>query len=416
VTTACRFDENDVWRIVQDMAQPLRGAHHAPCDAGLFVHIATLDDFSSEQVKTLASSALRFFDLDSEPHSLSGLSDELCRCSRLEDWATILHTHWTCEAVCFHTSGSTGIPVRHRQLLVVMEEEMAAVAPVFASRTRIVSVMPMHHIYGFMLSMLLAKWKRVPIMYMPPLPLASFFAELRDGDVIIGFPLFWQSLLSTIRREGKTLFLPPDIRGLTATAPPPPGLIQNLLDPAQTGESPPLTGLSELYGSTETMGIAMRHNGEEWYELLSTWDTASLADGSRGISRIRGDGSQWGTVPLPDIVTWHPQESRRFRPERRTDMAVQVGGVNVYPDRVAEIIRSHPMVRDCAVRLMRPEEGTRLKIFIVPKLSLEEAAPHFGKSFRIWMAERLETANRPKHIRLGNALPVNEMGKARDWD
>jgi 4-coumarate--CoA ligase (photoactive yellow protein activation family) len=415
VTTACRFDEKDVLRIVQDMAQPLQGAHHAPGDAGLFVRIATLDDFSPEQVETLASSALRFFDLNSEPHS-SGLAKELCRCSRLEDWATILHARWTCEALCFHTSGSTGTPVWHKKPLAVMEEEMAAVAPVFASRTRIVSVMPMHHIYGFMLSMLLAKWKGIPIMYMPPLPLASFFAELRDGDVIMGFPLFWQSLLTMIRREGKELSLPPDIRGLTATAPCPPGLIQNLLDPAQTGESPPLTGLSELYGSTETMGIAMRHNGEEWYELLSNWDVAPLADGSLGISRIRADGTGWAAEPLPDVVTWHPRENRLFKPERRMDKAVQVGGTNVYPSRIAEVIRSHPLVQDCAVRLMRPEEGARLKAFIVPKLPLEEAAPHFGKSFRAWMAKRLETASRPKHIRLGTALPVNKMGKASDWD
>jgi long-chain acyl-CoA synthetase len=33
---------------------------------------------------------------------------------------------------------------------------------------------------------------------------------------------------------------------------------------------------------------------------------------------------------------------------------VQVGGVNVFPERVRQVLLEHPLVVDAAVRLMRP--------------------------------------------------------------
>jgi acyl-CoA synthetase (AMP-forming)/AMP-acid ligase II len=46
---------------------------------------------------------------------------------------------------------------------------------------------------------------------------------------------------------------------------------------------------------------------------------------------------------------------------------VQVAGVNVWPQRVAEALRAHPDVLDAVVRPMRADEGERLKAFVVPR-------------------------------------------------
>jgi 4-coumarate--CoA ligase (photoactive yellow protein activation family) len=419
VTFVPTLTESDILLVVQSLAQVFRSGGARPVsEASLFLQVRSLEGFGRGQVDELALAVLTFFDLDTDGRAGAALLRELGARAKLEDWAAILHASWKGEAVRFHSSGSTGVPVGHRYTLRSLAGESAAFSPHFASRGRIVSVMPVHHIFGFMHSFWIAKWLDVPVRYAPPLPLAAFFGMLREGDVVMAFPFFWQSLLSLVRqrRGGAALRVPRDVMGVTSTGPCPPWVITGLIDPEPAGGEPVLAAVKEVYGSTETTGIGLRDGGAEWYELCANWTTATLPGGEKGIQRLWNGKPVGDPVAFPDIVAWHPAESRLFKPERRADKAVQVGGINVYPDRVAARIRSHPLVRDCAVRLMRPEEGSRLKAFIVPECPLEEAAGHFGKPFRAWLAERLDTASRPKRIRLGETLPVNAMGKSSDWD
>ena len=410
------FSRHDVQRIVQSMAKPLLGQSQTAADAVLFTEITNLSAFLPERRADLAEAVLRFFCLDGDAAAAHDLRVELVSHTGLESWAAMVHGLWRAETARFHSSGSTGTPVWHELSLALMAEEMAVLEPVFASRSRIVSVMPAHHVYGFMYGVLMSKWISVPVLYAPPLPLAAFFDTLRQGDIIVGFPLFWNALLSVIQREDNELSLPPNITGLTATAPCPIELIRNLLSRSRIGKGEPLADMNEIYGSTENMAMGLRRGGNDWFDLLPLWEAPELPDGSRGLRRVRADGTRWEAEPFPDVVSWNAERPGTFKPERRTDKAVQVGGLNVYPERVAAVIRTYPHVRDCAVRLMRPEEGTRLKAFIVPDIPLDDAQEHFGKPFRNWLAENLETVARPKHIRLGVELPRNSMGKASDWD
>lgn len=408
-----------VLRVVQSFAQSLRGdGGHTVGDASLFLTIRDLREFSGPQIESLATASLAFFGLDGQ----AVLPRDLCARNSLEDWAERIYAAWDRESVYFGSSGSTGIPVRHRYLLSSMYEEIAAAAPFFSACRRTVSVMPMHHIFGMMYGALLARYLDVPAAYAPPLPLASLFGMLRPGDALIGFPFFWQSLLTVVREQSAPpyLALPEGLCGVTATGPCPPEVIRGLLELEKTGKSPSLAAMREIYGATEVNGIGIRLDGGEWYELFSLWETVREGDAVVAL-RLRATGATGATgggagdpKPLPDVLAW--KDDRRFKPERRADKAVQVAGINVYPERVAAVIREHPQVRDCAVRLMRPEEGARLKAFIVPSIPPTEARRLFGKPFREWLAVRLETAARPKRITLGPDLPRNAMGKLRDWD
>ena len=102
----------------------------------------------------------------------------------------------------------------------------------------------------------------------------------------------------------------------------------------------------------------------------------------------------------------------------RRDRAVQVGGTNVYPDRVARVLRAHPKVADCAVRLMRPEEGWRLKAFVVPDGVSAGAIgdpADLRRELRRWLRDKVEASERPGSITLGAVLPLDDQGKAADW-
>jgi long-chain acyl-CoA synthetase len=86
----------------------------------------------------------------------------------------------------------------------------------------------------------------------------------------------------------------------------------------------------------------------------------------------------------------------------------------VFPVRVREILCRHPAVADAAVRLMRPQEGTRLKAFIVPK-DPRLADASLLSELTAWIDGELTAPERPKALRLGPQLPVSTVGKLADW-
>jgi long-chain acyl-CoA synthetase len=122
------------------------------------------------------------------------------------------------------------------------------------------------------------------------------------------------------------------------------------------------------------------------------------------------------TYPLQDTLAW--DDTQHFRPAGRIDAAVQVGGVNVFPSYVADVLCMHPQVAEASVRLMRPDEGRRLKAFVVPAQAGALAWLPW-KALRAelldWCAQRLGTPERPAAISFGERLPRQASGKPADW-
>ena len=142
--------------------------------------------------------------------------------------------------------------------------------------------------------------------------------------------------------------------------------------------------------------------------LMSTWKRA----GEGLFTRKTESGEDSEPFAFQDELEW--LDETRFRVCRRLDNAVQVAGINVYPSRTREALASHPAVAECAVRLMRPEEGDRLKAFVVPKPG-QTPGPELLASLREHLAGLLLPLEQPKSILFGETLPHNEMGKLADW-
>lgn len=314
------------------------------------------------------------------------------------------------EKLIFETSGSTGTPKSFAYAPGVLIEEAEALRTYFADRKRVVSVVPMRHIFGYVMGTVLPDRLGIGKVHLPPMPSAELYNTLRPGDLLVAFPLFWQAVLERFAMHGQRVG---DIVGLTASSPCPPEVITALTSSSLSGEPPYCNALVEIYGSTETSAIGIRVTPDVPYTLLPVWERVSLPGGYFGIVRVRADGSREEAVALPDDVVWHGE--RLLVPLKRKDNAVQVGGINVYPFHVADIIRGHPAVRDCAVRLMRPDEGVRLKAFIVPEdPALFKSLS--GREFTAWLRERLKSAEMPRSVTLGDALPVTATGKSSDWN
>ena len=295
--------------------------------------------------------------------------------------------------VTFRTSGSSGAPKRVTHRLDRLDEEAAAFAGLIGDRRRVLSAIPAHHAYGFIHSVLVPRHFPGPsdgpeMVELRGCAVSHVAALLRPGDLVLGHPLFWDAIL-----RGTAGGFPADVVGVTSSAP----------CPAETAEGLRASGLARLlqvYGSTETAGIGWRDNPAEPYTLLPGW--------RREGEDLCRDGQP---VTAPDRLAW---DGGRFHVLGRHDGAVQVGGVNVSPEQVGLVLASHPAVAAVAVRAMRPDEGHRLKAFVVPVGAVTDPDA-LQAELRRFAGLRLPPAQRPGAYSFGCVLPRNAMGKLVDW-
>lgn len=282
------------------------------------------------------------------------------------------------------TSGSTGKPRPCTHLVADLLDEARHLASLLGDRRRIVAMVPAHHLYGMIWTALLPDLLGIPTAVQP----VGGRLDLRSGDLVVAVPEQWQAILRLHRQ------FPGDLVGVTSGGPIAPDLGDALLAAG-------MARMLDIYGSSETGGIALRELPQADYRLLPRW-------------RLVADGDDWTLMDargcraaLPDRVACIGD--RLLRPLGRRDGAVQIAGRNVWPSHVAAVLRATAGVSDVAVRL-----GTngRLKAFVVPDQGADpvELARALGAA-----AGLLPDAERPKAFAFGAALPRNGMGKLTDW-
>ena len=326
----------------------------------------------------------------------AGMDDALLAHTRLADWIAAAQASLAIDdnVLTFRTSGSSGAPKRCTHRLDSLWREVDALVQLAPGRQRVWSAVPAHHIYGFLFTVLLPQASGAPLAVSDlrgasPAALASLLAP---GDLVVAHPDFWGQVAALAPA------FTPDVTGVSSGAPCPDATALAL---AAGGMR-----LLQVYGSSETAGVGWRAAAEDPYRLLPHW---RRSDAGNTIERTAANGVE--RHALQDRLDWIDDE--RFLPNGRIDQAVQVGGTNVYPAYVAEVLAMHPGVRECVVRPMRPDEGTRLKAFVVAAAGLAPVA--LRAELAAWIAERLGPAERPAAFSFGAALPRQPNGKPADW-
>lgn len=337
----------------------------------------------------------------------------------LDDWVAAaragLDAAGAGQALTFRTSGSAGTPKRCTHTLATLWQETRVLAGLLPGSKRILSAVPAHHIYGFLFTVLLPRALGIDeIVDLRSAGPSAALAMLRPGDLVVAHPGWWEALARLQPGFG------PDIAGVSSTAPCPDALADEL---AAAG-----LRLVQVYGSSETAGVGWRAAGGAPFTLFPHWQEA---EGEPALVRHLPDGGT-ARFALQDKLAWI--DGRRFRPAGRIDQAVQVGGTNVFPGYVADVLRMHPGVAEASVRLMRPDEGRRLKAFIVPRAAyiaelaadpadshadaraaLADAHAALAEALSAWVGERLATPERPAAWTFGARLPRQASGKPADW-
>ncbi|MCC8193430.1 MAG: long-chain fatty acid--CoA ligase, partial [Deltaproteobacteria bacterium] len=93
--------------------------------------------------------------------------------------------------------------------------------------------------------------------------------------------------------------------------------------------------------------------------------------------------------------------------DRKKDMAI-VGGFNVYPREIDEVLLAHPGVKEAvSVAVAHPTRGEMVKAFVVPKDGVSLTAADIVKFCR----NRLAGYKVPRQVEFRDSLPRAATGK-----
>ncbi|MDX7950271.1 AMP-binding protein [Lichenihabitans sp. Uapishka_5] len=324
----------------------------------------------------------------------AGVEQDLLSAPTFGAWLDVIQRSWGSgdAEVTFSTSGSTGPAKRCTHMQAFLAVEVEALANRFRDRRRIVALAPAHHIYGFLFTALMPDALDVPCIEAERFNIAALRATLQPGDLLVSFPERWAYLACSLPDW------PEQVEGVVSTAPCPAETLDRL---AERG----LARMTEVYGSSETAGIAWRAAPGASYDLMPHWQFLEPQD-AEAACLVHRDGSHH---KLMDRVT--RIGDRGFSLGGRRDGMVQVGGINVSPSAVAGRLCERPGVRWAVVRLMRPAEGDRLKALIGIGPDCDASATL--TKLEAWAALHLATAERPTVFTL-SALEA-QPAKTFDW-
>lgn len=376
--------------LIADELSALRGRPFGPAEWSGWTSSLRIDEeglgVDSLDRLSLVGRVNAFFHL----HEVGG-EDYLVVRRTLGEWVEVVCASLALSGarLTFRTSGSTGAPKEVTHSAADLRAEVEALGALLGRTQRVLALAPPHHIYGFLFTVALPGLYGLPVLDLRLGSPSRARALAEAGDLVVATPFLWEQML---RLGG-----PPrgEVTGASASAPMPAELWRRL-------EAGGLARLVEVYGSTETGGVGWRDGPDQFFQLLPGWSLDVDGVLRRGEARFEP----------PDFL--EPGEVGRFRPAGRRDAAVQVGGVNVFPERVRAVLLEQPGVADCAVRLDGAGASARLKALVV--LSPGQAEQGAVERLEGFARERLSPPERPARYRLASALPRSEIGKAVDWD
>lgn len=337
-------------------------------------------------------------------HSLgldrTGVSDLLLARRSAEGWTGVAQRSLAIDdsLLSFYSSGSTGDPSPTAHSLNKLQREIDVFTTQLPAPGRIVSTVPAHHIYGFIWGLLLPSTlacERLRVHPAQSLP-DTWAQQLRNDDLIVATPDIWSMLIA------QKVSLPASFTGISSTAPLPAATAM-----AIRKQYPDAT-LLEVYGSSETAGLAWRQQDNAPFTLLPFWTLVQQHDS--WLVRDNDDGRQ---LALNDELQQH--DERHFTLLGRTDPVIQIHGHNINLAQLATTLQRHDDVAEARVRSDTHDGETELHFFVV----LEQTPDNLRtwcQSFSEWLAAALGNTPPPRSVVIAPAFPVTMLNKAVAWD
>ena len=351
---------------------------------------------------------------------------------------TLPHVASERRALILYTSGTTNLPkgvvTTHRNLEVQITTLVNAWG--WSDRDHILCVLPLHHVHGIINVVSCSLWAGACCEFMPDFSANAVLEIFQRGEInvfmavpTIYFKLIaaWEGLPPPMQLSaGKAMS---EFRLMVSGSAALPVSVMNKWENI-TGQR-----LLERYGMTELgMAISNPYQGERragFVGLPLRGVSVRLCDeddqqveGEPGEIQVRGENVFLEYWRQPDVTEksftkdgWFKTgdigtiENGYYRILGRNSVdIIKSGGYKISALEIEEVLRTHPMVGDCAVVGLEDEEWGEV-VAAVLVLRKEAVGGLSEVEVRTWLKERLPAYRVPKKFLMVDDLPRNAMEK-----
>jgi long-chain acyl-CoA synthetase len=336
-------------------------------------------------------------------------------------------------AVMFFTGGTTGLPkgARHPHVNLMWHHHvtMHPSAWPLPSGARMLNVAPLFHIWGFCFTLVDPVCLAATTVLLPAYSPAAVLAAFRRHRIEIfagGPPTMYVGLRA--HPDYRTMDWSHLKYGLSGGAPCPAELVRAweaetgsiLLEGVGMSEGAPYAS-NPMHGVRKPLSVGLVP-ALTTVEIVDVETGARrLPPGARGEIRVKGPHFTREYCNRPDEtaktirggwlytgdIGYFDADGYLFVVDRKKEM-ILVGGYNVYPREVDEVLHDHPAVLEAAtVGVPDAFSGEAVKAFVAlkPGATLDRAA------LDAHCAERLVKYKRPTHVEFVDRLPKTGVGK-----
>ncbi len=308
-------------------------------------------------------------------------------------------------ASIFFTSGTTGEPTGAIKSKENLEKELEVLLKLFASENfeRVIVTVPLIHIYGFLAGVLLPNALDVDIVLKEEF-LPHELITLSEGKktLCITNPVFLK-VLNKLNIQGQHS----NMVFLSSTG---------KLEPKTAKELPQKLSckIYQLFGSTETGGIAYKINDEELWTPLKDVEISKqdecLSIDSPFLSKYLIE-NKLKEIPHPFVTTDLIEiKDKKFKLLGRTSEIIKISGKRISLLEVENLLEEHQDVDEALVKLdysVNSHKDEQLSIQIVSSLERIQ----LKKEVKLILQNNYKKINISTHIELVQNIAKNNMGK-----
>lgn len=301
----------------------------------------------------------------------------------------------TQQSISLLTSGSSGSPSLIEKKLIHFENEIHCLENTFGhyfNHTAVISSVPSHHIYGLIFSVL---W---PFLTQRLLTDMSEYSSLQGHKILVTTPSYLQRVSFDADNQPTCVF---------CSGGPLPQAMAKTARQTVTGK------LIEVYGSTETGGIAWRDHSvinSDW----TTFDDVSYTLDTDSHLVIQSPFIPTGVYRTNDQA--ESVSSSQFRLTGRADRMVKIAEKRISLDQIEMSLSKIEGVVESAAIVLNSEQLPRIAAALVLNASAQrqyDEAGHydFWTRIRRQLLTDTEHVALPRKLRIVKEIPVTDRGK-----